>query len=113
MKGKVVSGLGEGAFYVEKYAPLFNSELGFTPFHGTLNIAGNILLDDAKKVTITPEGSFQPVDCYPIVINKNYKAAIVKPHVTRHKEIIEIIAPVNLRETLQLQDGDEITCELE
>lgn len=36
--GEVVSGLGEGAYYVRQYEPLIEEYLGFKPFPGTLNV---------------------------------------------------------------------------
>ena len=115
IQGKIVSGLGEGKIYVEKYLPLFVGNIDFTPFCGTLNIEVEELpiLNQKGRKTITPEQPFYPVDYYQIKINNQYKGAIVIPHKTRHsKNTIEIIAPVNLREELKLNDGDTITCEL-
>jgi len=38
------------------------------------------------------------------------ECAIVIPEVAGYPEdVLEIVAPANLRETLQLEDGDEIT----
>lgn len=110
-KGIVQSGFNEGSYYVAKYSDLFESSVGFSPFPGTLNVLMNIALPDTKR-TITPDGNFHPVDCHQILINKKYKGAIVIPHKSRHIGIVEIIAPINLRKELQLQDGDEIECEL-
>ena len=109
--GILTKGLGEGALYMKKYQKYF-SEL-FYP--GTLNIKPKQIYTLRKaKITITPEeeGIF-PVDLYPIIIQKTYKGYLIKPHKNKHKEIIEIISKNNLRETLQLNDGDEIECELE
>ena len=107
IKGIVTSGLGKGAFYIQKYAKY----LPLTSFPGTLNIKSSYQLPKGK--TISPkEVDLHPIDIYPILINNTYKGIIVKPHKTQHNNILEIVAEINLRETLQLQDGDEITCEL-
>ena len=117
IRGKVVSGLGEGQDYVKKYLPYFEQTLGFTCYPGTLNIEVEKVpsFNDYKKLPIVPkEQEFVQVDCYLVRINDFYDGAIVIPHKTRHgKEIIEIVAPVDLRERLHLKDGDEIKCELE
>lgn len=36
--GEVISGIGEGAYYVKQYAHLIREYLGFDPYLGTLNI---------------------------------------------------------------------------
>ena len=116
IKGTVVSGVGEGQVYVEKYLPYFEDTLGFTCHPGTLNIKvkKEPSLDGFQKFTITPEEeALVPVDCYLVRINGVFDGAIVIPQKTRHgKDIIELVAPVNLREEMKLKDGDEIVCEL-
>ena len=114
--GEVTSGLGEGSVYVNKYLPYFESILGFTCFPGTLNlnIKKKLDLNGAKKFTIEPDDKILgKVDCYLVRINDDYDGAIVVPQKTRHNQnIIELIASVDLRNSLQLKDGDTLTCEL-
>jgi len=114
--GEVVSGLGQGSFYVNKYLPYFETVLGFTCFPGTLNMNVKKKLDfnGAKKYTIMPtEKDLAQVDCYLVRINDEFDGAIVIPHKTRHgDDIIEVIASVDLRNTIGLKDGDKLTCEL-
>lgn len=116
IKGKVSSGLGEGKSYVLKYLEALENQLGFTCYPGTLNLelSKPIKLGDHAKIIVEiPEKGFQPVDCYLVRVQNSYDGAIVIPRATRHgKEIVELVAPVNLRERLHLQDGDEIECEL-
>ena len=116
IRGKVTSGLGEGQKYVEKYIPYFEQALGFTCFPGTLNIKVGKLpqFNGFKKYTLAPtEPNLFPVDCYLVLINGEYDGAIIIPHKTDHdKDTIEVVAPVELRDTLNLKDGDEILCEL-
>jgi riboflavin kinase, archaea type len=112
--GKVISGLGKGESHVVHYLSHFENVLGFTCFPGTLNIrvAAAPLFSNVKKYSIVPGGLGQ-VDCYLVKINEIIDGAIVVPHKTEHDpDVIEIIAAVNLREKLQLHDGDEVTCEL-
>ena len=111
ISGKVVSGLGEGRYYVEKYQPYFIQKLGYACFLGTLNlrIKEPVKLPDNKKISLKPPEGGQ-VDCYPVIIDKAFKGAIVVPHKSKHgKDIVEIVSPVCLRKVL----GSEIKCELE
>ena len=116
IRGKVVSGLGEGQLYVQKYLSYFEGVLGMTCYPGTMNIKVDKIPDLGafKKYTITPEEKdLAAVDCYMVQINGEFDGAIVIPHKTRHgNEVVEVIAPVNLREELKLKDGDEVVCEL-
>ncbi|WP_457743038.1 DUF120 domain-containing protein [Thermococcus sp.] len=120
--GEVVSGLGEGAYYVKQYAPLIREYLGFEPFPGTLNV--RILfpktvfdaLCNVRPVLIpgfTKEGrTFGDVKAYRVRID-GVEGAIVIPSRTIHPpKIAEIIAPVKLREKLKLKDGDRIRVEV-
>jgi riboflavin kinase, archaea type len=114
IQGNVVSGVGEGGKYVKEYLPHFEQVLGLSCFPGTLNLRVGLLdLSGFEKLLVAPVG-FGKVDCYLVRIADTYDGAIVIPHLTRHeKDIIELVAPVDLREELKLQDGDEVVCELE
>ena len=114
IKGKLITGLGKGQYFIPKYNSEFQKYLGFLCYPGTVNIKVKEIhtFPTGKKIEIKPQQGGQ-VDCYLVNINKVLKGAIVIPHKTIHaKDIIEIVAPVNIREELYLNDGDEITCEL-
>ncbi|NJE84513.1 CTP-dependent riboflavin kinase [Thermococcus sp. CX2] len=117
--GEVISGIGEGAYYVKQYAHLIREYLGFDPYPGTLNI--RVLfpktvfdaLCGVRPVVLpgfTKDGrTFGDVKAYRIRIN-DIEGAIVVPSRTVHPpRIAEIIAPVYLREALNLKDGSRIT----
>ncbi|AEH24708.1 DUF120 domain-containing protein [Pyrococcus yayanosii] len=119
--GEVVSGIGEGAYYVRQYAPLIREYLGFDPFPGTLNVKvifPKTIFDalySARPIVIpgfVKEGrSFGDVRAYRVRIG-GIEGAIVIPSRTIHSpKIAEIISPVNLREKLGLKDGDRIRIE--
>jgi riboflavin kinase, archaea type len=113
LSGVIVSGTGEGSFYVEQYLNHLEGVLGFTCFAGTLNVkvSQKINFNDSQKLVVAPEGMGQ-VDCYLVKIGE-YDGAIVVPHRTRHGEdVLEIVSAVNLREKLKLKNGDEFSCEL-
>ncbi len=116
--GEVVSGLGEGSYYVQLYKDRIKEYLGFEPFPGTLNV--KVLfpktifdaLADVRPILIpgfVRDGrTFGDVKAYPVRV-EGIEGAIVVPSRTVHPpKIAEIIAPVNLRETLRLKDGSRI-----
>jgi riboflavin kinase, archaea type len=114
MQGIILSGTGTGAKYVKLYLDVFEDKLGITPYLGTLNIKVNELpkLDYKKMIQVQKEG-FAKVDCYPIIVQKNYKGFLIKPHITQHPDdVVEIISEINLREKLKLNNEDKLECEL-
>ncbi|MFH1222608.1 MAG: DUF120 domain-containing protein [Candidatus Micrarchaeota archaeon] len=125
VRGSVVSGLGEGRFYlsIPEYQQMLKNLLGFVPYAGTLNLK----LDESElwkkdavllRAVATPgftSGSrkYGGALIRPCTIGGK-KAAIVFPERTHHPEnIIEVIAEVNLREALRKKDGDEAVLKLE
>ncbi|UXD21125.1 riboflavin kinase [Ignicoccus pacificus DSM 13166] len=122
LAGTVVSGEGEGKYFLslEGYRKQIEEKMGFSPYPGTLNV----LLDPESaerrllmyfKRPITLKGfeengrRFGEVLTYPAKINDFWPAAIVVPLKTHHPpEIVEVIAPVNLRKELSLKNGDKV-----
>lgn len=118
IKGKIVQGVGEGKYYIsiKKYKNGIKNSFGFTPFPGTLNLKVNKqeippFLSTIPNVRIkgfkTGERSFGYIDCYPIQFKKT-KAIVVIPERTRYNNILEIVAPFNLRKKYNLINGVEI-----
>jgi len=121
MAGIIADGLGEGEFYLSRpgYSRQIREKLGFNPFPGTLNIRL-----DQKGVELRR----RMLQLEPIIIDGfrengrtfgdlfSYKAAvdgvdcaIVVPSRTHHsQQIIEVIAPVNLRKRLRKKSGDGV-----
>jgi riboflavin kinase len=117
LEGKVISGKGSGKKYLELpwVKQQMEEKLGFTPYLGTLNLkltADGIKqkrhLGKAKSVEICPAEGY----CVGVVFKAfihGVECAIVLPQVVGYPEnLIEIIAPANLREALQLEDGDSV-----
>ncbi len=118
LSGKVSSGHGEG----EKFIKLpwvkkqMETKLGFTPHLGTLNIRLSDegvklkrLLKKAKSIEICPVNGFCRGDCFKAYLTNNLECAVVIPEVANYpKDLLEVVAPVNLREKLQLKDGDVV-----
>ncbi|NJD99379.1 CTP-dependent riboflavin kinase [Thermococcus sp. LS1] len=117
--GEVISGIGEGAYYVRQYSHLIREYLGFDPYPGTLNV--RVLfprtvfdaLCGVRPVVLpgfAKDGrTFGDVKAYRVRIG-DVEGAIVIPSRTVHPpRIAEIIAPVYLRKELSLEDGSRIT----
>jgi riboflavin kinase len=120
--GKVVNGLGEGAYYMSRpgYREQFSSKLGFTPFPGTLNLRLGPSHEGVKRElethpAITIKGfkrgkrTFGEVKCFPAVIDDSVKGAVALIHRTHHDDsVIELIAPTHLRNSLGLREGSDV-----
>ncbi len=118
LSGRVFSSRGEGKKFLEMswVKQQIKQKLGFTPYPGTLNVRlseesvkHKKLLEKANSTKIHPADGY-----YSGILIKasmgTLECAIVVPEVASYpKEILEIIAPVNLREALQLKDGDKVT----
>ncbi len=125
IKGKVTSGVGEGAYYVslEGYRRQFIAKLGFDPFPGTLNLKipkeqmfFRKLLDREPGIKIegfsAENRTFGEVKAFSCKV-EGLKAALVIPQRTHYPgDVLEVISPVKLRDELGLKDGDLIEVEV-
>lgn len=125
IRGKVVTGLGEGRYYIsrEGYRKAFGRLLGFDPYPGTLNIEVEPI--DREKVAelkdmdglmieeFQSEGrTFGAVKCFRADIG-GVEAAAIFPLRSHHVHVLELISPHGLREKLSLADGAEVTVTLD
>jgi riboflavin kinase len=117
VRGRVFSGEGKGAYFVKLPWAMrqFEEKLGFIPYAGTLNLAlpreseASKILKEHPGIIITPAEGFYPGRCFRVVISGSLQGAIVMPETPNYPEnVLEVIAPVNLREKLSLRDGDEV-----
>lgn len=118
MKGKVFSGSGEGAEYIRLpwVRKQITKKLGFVPYVGTLNIkltAESLTiresLENARAIEISPVKGFCRGRGFPAYFMQDLKCAIIVPEVENYPEsVIEVVAPVNLRERFNLKDGDMV-----
>lgn len=122
MEGIVTSGLGEGSIFMsmEHYKKEIKNKLGFDAYPGTLNlkIKEDRLISLKKFNPIKIEGCkknhevFGGIRCYKAKIN-NINGAVIIPDINKHKkDIIEFIAPINLKLKLGIKDGDKISLKL-
>lgn len=123
LSGKIITGLGEGQYYIalDGYRTQFIEKLGFDPYPGTLNVRLDASsIDIRKKIaqSIRISGftdqnrTFGKGSCFRVRIS-DIEGAVITPERTHYPEdIIEIIAPVNLREHLELKDGTNINVEV-
>ncbi len=117
LDGKIISGQGNG----KKYLALpwvkqqMEEKLGFTLYLGTLNLKLSSESAKRRKLLETTETlKIRPAEGY--CVGLLFKAAIgetecgiVIPQVEGYpKNLLEIIAPTDLREFLHLSDGDAV-----
>jgi len=125
LSGAVVSGLGEGKYYMSlgPYKEQFTAALGFEPYPGTLNIKlapssvpvrKKIDALDWKRIKgfSTDGRTFGDARCIPCRIG-TIRCGIVVPGRTHYPDdLIEVIAPTALRRKLGVEDNDSINVEV-
>ena len=124
LKGTLVSGMGEGAYYMslKGYTKQFEKKIGYVPFPGTLNVKLNqkkhteavrqfdaldgILIDgfsDGKR-------TYGWVKCFKAKLNKSVDCDLIRLERTHHDpSIIELISKRSIRKTAKISEGSKIT----
>ncbi len=127
LRGAVTSGMGEGKHYISLsgYMQQFRERLEYEPFPGTLNVD----LDDdsvrtrARMDSLDPiqidgwesdDRTYGPAYCWPATIEtadgRRETVHAIAPERTHHgADQLELIAPVKLRDALDIRDGDEVS----
>jgi riboflavin kinase len=116
LNGIVLSGTGRGKHFVNLpwARRQFKEKLGFNPYPGTLNLrlpqkSDLHVLKKAGGIKIIPEQGYQEGKCFrAIVMGKVMGAVVILDFPNYPYNLLEVLAPVNLRETLGLQDGVKI-----
>jgi CTP-dependent riboflavin kinase len=121
LTGKVVSGARRAAFFtqldwVQKQCA---AKLGFSPYPGTLNIELSpesviklrVLEKKAKTEFVPPDPKSCVAKLLPVSLSSIAGAVIFPAEDVRihGKRIVEMIAPVRLKEVLSIEDGDLVT----
>jgi riboflavin kinase, archaea type len=129
-EGTVVSGMGEGAYYMslDGYRKQFKDKLGFEPYPGTLNVKliDQIFMNARREIGRYPSvfingfsdniRTYGWVKCYKANINKgavNNAAALVLERTHYDDSMLEIIAPICLKEAIGIQNGDRISIKVQ
>ena len=123
--GEVVSGLGEGRYYLSQpgYVVQFTERLGYTPFPGTLNV--RLRPSEARRLAVVRDWNGTRIDgfeaggrtfggatCYATVLNGR-RCHLIRPDRSHYQDVIEFVAPERLRSRLRLHDGDAVKAHLE
>ncbi|MEK6944227.1 MAG: DUF120 domain-containing protein [Thermoproteota archaeon] len=127
LKGTLVSGMGEGAYYMslKGYTKQFKEKIGYVPFPGTLNVKLS------KKEYIETVSQFYNRDCILIngfsdekrtygwvkcfnaKLNNLIDCELVILERTHHdNSVIELISKINIRKTAKLKDGSNLTIKI-
>jgi len=122
--GNIISGMGEGAYYMSMkgYTKQFKSKLGYVPFPGTLNVK---LKDkkfiEAKRELDAHEGikidgfsdgkrTYGWVKCYPAKINNSVDGILITLERTHYDDsILELISHTNIKKAAKLSNGSQIS----
>ncbi len=118
-RGTVFSGEGAGSRFVgiAWAKKQIKEKLGFTPYLGTLNIRLSKkeakllkkILRELDGIVITPAKGFFQARCFNALIMNKIKGAIITPEKPDYpSNVLEIIAPIHIREALSLKDSDEV-----
>jgi riboflavin kinase, archaea type len=116
-RGAVITGKGNGKRYLSLpwVKQQIEEKLGFTPYAGTLNLRltaegaklRSVLLKAETKVVCPAEGYC--VGALFAAAVTGLECGVVIPEVATYpKNLLEVIAPVNLREQLRIEDGDQV-----
>ena len=123
--GRVVSGLGEGRYYLSQpgYVVQFSERLGYAPYPGTLNV--RVEANDLLRVGgikhwngIRIDGfqasgrTFGGATCYTGRLGGR-PAHLIVPDRSHYKDVVEFVAVECLRESLGLKDEDAVDVEVE
>lgn len=127
LTGRVISGVQKASFFTQLdwVQEQCLEKLGFRPYPGTLNLSMEILekgLPTVKELRkqaglklIPPDPNFCAATVLPVYLG-GVKGAIVVPaeDVNVHgKQILEVLAPLRLRDSLGVKDGDWVTLVLD
>ena len=128
--GILVSGMGEGKYYMslEGYRKQFKKKIGYIPYPGTLNIRifDPLSLENREKIErfgyqfidgfSDSERTYGWVKCYSAIMNDNVdiQSDLLILERTHHdKNMLEIIAPVNIKQLMGLKNGDNVKVTLQ
>ena len=127
LKGTLVSGMGEGAYYMslKGYTKQFKNKISYIPFPGTLNVKLNkkeyvesaLQFRTLNGVLIKgfndDKRSYGWVKCFKAKLNNTINCDLIILERTHHdNSIIELISKTNIRKIGKLRDGSKLTIKI-
>ncbi len=128
IRGIVLDGLGQGRAFTQLdwVRQQFRDKLGFDPYPGTLNVrvkdAGALTSLRARQaIAIEPAAGYCAAKCLRVrvyrersrMLNGRVDAAWIIPDVPNYPcDLIELMAPMSLRDALGVRAGDEVKVEI-
>ena len=127
LKGTLVSGMGEGAYYMglKGYTKQFKSKIGYIPFPGTLNVRLDKKIHqeaikqfeilEGNKIKSFSDGkrTYGWVKCFSSKLNNSINCELIILERTHHDDsIIELISKVCIRKTAKIKDGSKISIKI-
>jgi len=128
LKGTLVSGMGEGAYYMglKGYTKQFKSKIGYVPFPGTLNVKLDQKIHqesikqfetlDGIKIKSFSDGkrTYGWVKCFSAKLNNSISCELIILERTHHDDsVIELISKTCLRKNAKLKDGSKVSIKIE
>jgi len=117
VNGTVQDGLGQGRSFTQLdwVRQQLRDKVGFDPFPGTLNArVGDVSTltewQTYRGITIEPVPGFCAARCYRVLMNESIAVAWILPDVPGYpKDLMELTAPMSLRQALTLKTGDVVS----
>lgn len=127
MTGRLIKGRGEGVGFTQIpwVKEAFTRILGFEPYPGTVNLRVDLSSEakDALRIIRKSEGILMPppegsgfcaARCFRGRLGAACSAGLVIPDVEGYYEdVLELVAPVNVREALGVSEGETIEVEID
>jgi riboflavin kinase, archaea type len=127
LRGNLVSGMGEGAYYMslKGYTRQFRKKIGYVPFPGTLNVKllGLEYIEAAEQFNsldgIQIKGfsdgkrTYGWVKCFKAKLNNSINCDLIILERTHHdNSIIELISKFKLRDKAKIKNGSNLTIKI-
>jgi len=123
LRGTLVSGMGEGAYYMslKGYTKQFKAKIGYIPFPGTLNVKlekkehvetmRQVSNMDGVQIAGFSDGkrTYGWVRCYKCTLNDKIPCQLILLERTHHDlSVIELISAACIRKKTGLKNGDAV-----
>jgi riboflavin kinase, archaea type len=120
LRGRVVAGKLQASTFtrLEWVRNQVRERLGFDPYPGTLNLRLESIEDrlgwgtlrERPGVVLDPVPGYCRARCFPVSVEGRFPGAIIWPQVPGYSpDVLEVLAPVRLREALPVGDGSPVT----